>query len=94
MDYSYDYFHVKISQIASNTFATQGFVTDHLNHKTVNKTSSANPRQLYAHQLKRFGTVAIIFLGFQDFLIYLEKYFRSLLNFPYFIIQQYLARAM
>ena len=49
MDYSYDYFHVKISQIASNTFATQGFVTDHLNHKTVNKTSSANPRQLHAH---------------------------------------------
>ena len=42
-----------ISQIASKTFATQWFLTDHLNHKIVNKTThrtpSANPRQLWRH---------------------------------------------
>ena len=68
-----------ICQVASNTFATQCFFTDHLNHKIVNKTTcrtpSANPRQLWAHQLKSFRTVAIIFRDFQDFLTYLAKYF-------------------
>ena len=42
-----------ISEIAIKTFATECFFTDHLNHKTVNKTtcrkSSVNPRQLWAH---------------------------------------------
>ena len=58
----------------------QCFFSDHLNHKTVNKTTcrmpSENPRQLWAHQLRSFGTVAIIFWGFQ---VYLVKYFWSLL---------------
>ena len=67
-----------VSQIASETFARQCFFTDHLNHKIVNKTTcrkpSANPHQLWK-QLKSFRTVVIIFLAFQDFLIYLAKYF-------------------
>ena len=68
-----------MSQIASKTFATQCFFTDHFNHKTVNKTTyrtlSANPCKLWARKLKSFRTVGIIFLGFQDFLIYLTIYF-------------------
>ena len=40
-------------EIARKTFATQYFITDHLNHKTTNKktcrTPSANPRQLSTH---------------------------------------------
>ena len=36
---------------------------------------SPNPHQLRANWLKSFRTVAIIFWGFQDFLIYLAKYF-------------------
>ena len=67
-----------VSQIASETFARQCFFTDHLNHKIVNKTTCrkppANPHQLWK-QLKSFRTVVIIFLAFQDFLIYLAKYF-------------------
>ena len=39
--------------MASKTFASQCFFTDHWNHKTVNKKTcrkpSANPRQLWAH---------------------------------------------
>ena len=65
MNYSYDYFHLKISQIASKAFATECFFTDHMNHRTINKTTcrtpSANPRQPWAHELKSFQTVAIIF---------------------------------
>ena len=42
-----------ISQTASKTFATQCFYTDHLKHKTANKTScrtpSENPHQLCTH---------------------------------------------
>ena len=68
-----------ICQIAGKIFATQCFFTDRLNHKIVNKTTcrtpSANPCQLQTHQLESFGTVAIILQGFQDFLIYLAKYF-------------------
>ena len=55
------------------------FFTDYLNHETVNITTcrppSANPLQLWAHYLKSFRTVAIIFLGFRDFLIYPAKHF-------------------
>ena len=43
---------------------------------------SANPRQLCAHQSKGFATTMAIFWGFQYFLIYLVKYFWSLLNSP------------
>ena len=53
MNYSYNYFHAKISKIDSKIFTTQCFFIDHLNHKTVNKTTSrtpsANPRRLCAH---------------------------------------------
>ena len=42
-----------------------------------------NPRQQSAQQLKSFPIVIISFWGFQDFLIYLAKYLRSLLNSPY-----------
>ena len=87
-----------ISQIASITFATQCFFTDHFNCKTVNKTTcrapSANTCQLWAYQLKSFRAVAIIFGGFQDFLIYLAKNFWSLINSPNLITQQCFARAM
>ena len=87
-----------ISQIARKTFATQLFLIDHMNHKIVNKTTcrtpSANPRQLWVHLLKSFRTVAIIFWGFEDFLIYLAKYVWSLLNSPNLGIQKYFARAM
>ena len=73
--------------IFSKTLATQLFFTDHLNHKTVNKTTwrtpSANPRQLWVHLLKSFRTVAIIFWGFQDFLIHLAKHVWSLLKLEY-----------
>ena len=77
------------SQIPSKTFATQCFFTDHLNHKTVNKTtcrtSPANPCQLW--------TGVIIFWGFQDFLIYLAMYFSLILN-SILITEQCFARAM
>ena len=55
------------------------FFTDHLKHKTVNKTTyrmpSANRRQICTHWLKSFPTPMIIFRDFQDSLIYLAKYF-------------------
>ena len=42
-----------MSEIASKTFATECFFTDHLNRKAENKTtcitSAENPRQLWAH---------------------------------------------
>ena len=86
-----------ISQVASKTSATQCFFTDHLNLKIVNKTTcrtpSKNPRQLWT-QLKSFRTVAIVFRGFQDFLIYLVKYFWSLLSSHNLITQQCFAIAM
>ena len=48
------------SQSPCKIFATQCFFTDHLKHKTVNKTTfstlSANPRQLCAHELMSFPT--------------------------------------
>ena len=63
--------HIKISQIPCKIFVA---------HKAVNKTScrtpSANPHQLCANYLKSFLTAMIIFRGFQDFLIYLPKYFK------------------
>ena len=44
-----------ISQIVSKTFTTQCFLTDHLNHKTLNKatwrTPSSDTCQLFADQL-------------------------------------------
>ena len=43
---------------------------------------SANPRQLSVHQLENFFNFYDYSLGFQDFLIYLVRYFWSLLNFP------------
>ena len=55
---------------------------------------SANPRQLWVDLLKSFRTVAIIFWGFQDFLIYLEKYVWSVLNSAKLSSQQYFARAI
>ena len=84
-NYSYDYFHTKISQkILCKIFAIRSFFIDYLKHKIVNKTvcrtSSANLRQLCVHLLKRCPTAMIIFRGFQDFLIYLVKYFWSLVN--------------
>ena len=60
-------------------YLLQCFSTDHLKHKTLNKTTcrtpSANPCHLCVHQLKSFPTAILIFPGFQDFLIYLAKYF-------------------
>ena len=50
----------------SKTFATHCFFAIHLNRKTACKITrrkpSANPRQLWAHQLKSFRTVIIILL--------------------------------
>ena len=49
---------------------TQCFFTDHLNHKTVNKTTFrtplANLHLLCAHWLKNFPTLMIIFSEFPD----------------------------
>ena len=68
-----------ISLIASKTFATQCFFTDHLNQETLNKTTcrtlSRNLRQLWQNSMKSFRTVMIIFWGFQDFLVYVAKHF-------------------
>ena len=77
--YSYNYFHVKISPIARKNFATQCFFHEHFKRKSLNKANcrkpSAKPCQLCAHYLNGFKTVIIIFRGFQNFLIYLVKYF-------------------
>ena len=58
------YFEI-ISLIASKTFATQCFFTDHLNQETLNKTTcrklSRNLRQLWQNLMKSFRTVVIIF---------------------------------
>ena len=47
-----------LSRIPCKIFATQCFFTDHLKHKTANKTicrmPSANPRHLCAHYLLAF----------------------------------------
>ena len=68
-----------ISLIASKTFATQCFFTDHWNQETLNKTTcrtlSRNLRQLWQNLMKSFRTVVIIFWGFQDFPIYVAKHF-------------------
>ena len=80
-NYRYDYFHKKFSQIPCKIFGTLCFFTDHLKHKTVNKTicrmSSANLLQLCVLGSKSFPTAMINFWGFQNFLmlIYLAKYF-------------------
>ena len=78
-----------LSRIPRKIFATQWFFTDHLKYKTANKatsrTPSANPNQLCAHWLKSFPTAMISVLGFQGFLIYVAKYFWSLLNSSYLI---------
>ena len=63
---SYDYFYIKISlKFPLKIFATPCFFTDHLKHKTVNKTTcrapSANPCHLCAHYLKNYLTPMIIF---------------------------------
>ena len=54
------------------------FLTCHMKHKTLNKTTCKTPtdihRKLCVHQLKIFPTDGIIFSGFQVFLIYLAKY--------------------
>ena len=91
-------FHVKISLILLVKHLLYSFLfTDHLNLKTENKTTcitpSANPGLLSVHLLKSFRTVAISFWGFQDFLIYLAKYFWSLLNSPNLITQQYFTKS-
>ena len=53
-------------------------------NKTLNKTTcttpSENPHQLCAHWFKNFPTAMKMFRGFQDFLIYLSKYFSSVLK--------------
>ena len=51
-------------------------------NKTTSRTSSANVCQLYVYQSQSFQTI-MIFLSFQDFLIYLEKFF--LINFKFLI---------
>ena len=83
------FFVKKNSQIPFEIFPTDCFFTGHLkkSKETTFRTSSPNPRQLCAHQSKSFPTVLIIFWGFKDFLIYLSKYFWSLLNSPYLIFQ-------
>ena len=89
--------HVKTSVKLLVKPLQQYFITDHLNHKIANKktcrTCSANPRQLSA-QLKSFRNLAIIFWSLQAFLIYLAKYFWSLLNSPNLITQQCFAIAI
>ena len=55
----YDYFHLKAPlKLLVKPFLHTFLFTDHLNHKTVHKTTcrapSANPRQLWAHKLKSF----------------------------------------
>ena len=53
----------KVSQIACKIFAE--FFTDHLKYKIANKRTcrapSPNPGQIFAHELKRFPSVIIIF---------------------------------
>ena len=85
-----------ISQIESKILATHCFFRVHLKHKTVNKrlVEHSYPHQLCTHYLTNFPIVMIIFWGFQDFLIYLVKYFWSLLNCPNLIFQQFFVRAM
>ena len=80
-----------LSQILCKIFSTQCFFTDHSKYKMVNKTTCrttpANPHQLCANWLKSFLIAMIIFWGFQDLLIYLGKYFWSLLTSPNLIFQ-------
>ena len=68
-----------------------------MKYKTLNKTtcraSSADPCQLRANYLKSSPTAMIIFCGFQYFLIYLAKYFWSLLNSPNLIFQLLLCKS-
>ena len=67
------------------------FFIDHSRHKTVNETTcrtpSANACQLCSYELKSFPTAMTIFWGYQNFLIFLTKYFWPLLNSPYLIFQ-------
>ena len=54
MNHSYNYFHIKMTlKFLVKSLPYSAFFTDHLKHKTVNKTGctmlSANLRQLYAH---------------------------------------------
>ena len=62
--------------------------------KTTCRTPSANPRQPWTQLLKSFWIVPIVFWGFQEFLIYLTKYFWSLLSSPNLITQQSFAIVM
>ena len=78
--YSYDHFHEKIClKVVVNSFLHSVFFTDHLKHRILNQATcrapSANPPQVWTHQLKSSPTAMIIFWGFQNFLIYLAKYF-------------------
>ena len=60
-----------MSQIASKTFATQCYFSDHLNQKTVNKatwrTPSANPHHIWAHLVEKLSSGCDYFMGFSGF---------------------------
>ena len=68
------------SQITCKNFAKQCFFTDHLKHKTVNRTTcrmhSANLRQLRAHWLKSFPAA--------------NDYFSRLAGFPHLFVKVFL----
>ena len=68
-----NYYYISIT----NTLALQ------INKNTSELSKSLNQHcHLWAHSLKSFWNIGIIFWGFQDFLIYLTKYFWALLNPP------------
>ena len=73
------------SQIHCEIFGTQCFFTNHLRHKSVNKTTcstpSANPRQI---KLSNCYDYFLRLSGFPDLL---DKVFVITLKFPYLISQ-------
>ena len=74
--------------VTSKIFATQCFLTDHLKHKIVNKTtcrmSSANPLQLYKHIREPFNYYDN-FLKLSGFADLFDKVF--MINFKFSLLE-------
>ena len=83
-----------ISQIARKTFATRYLFTEHLNHKTVNKTicrplSKSSPT--IGTLVEKLSNCCDNFFRFSEFPDLSGKFFLILINSPNLITQQYFA---
>ena len=90
--YSYNYFNVKISlNLLVKSLLHSFFSLITWNTKAQTKRIVERPQQIFANYVhinwRAFQLLLLFFGCFQDFLIFLAKYFWSLFNFPNLIFQ-------